>query len=70
MNWLSYFLAASSFKGKHPCLVLGVESGMTDFSLRVDGVHAAVLLFEYRVFGIPTGAFSNSGPLSEFARRT
>lgn len=58
MNWLSYFLAASSFKGKNPCLVLIVRSGTTASSPRVDDVHAAVLLYEYRVFGIPTGAFS------------
>jgi hypothetical protein len=64
MNWLSFFLAASNFKGKNPCLVLILESGAMnsslpgDFSFSVDDVHAAVLLFEYRVFGIPTGAFS------------
>jgi hypothetical protein len=58
MNWLSYFLAASSFKGKNPCLVLIVGSGATVSSLRVEDVHAAVLLFEYRVFGMPTGVFS------------
>jgi len=64
MNWLSFFLAASSFKGKNPCLVLILESGTMNSSLprgcsfSVEAVHAAVLLFEYRVFGIPTGAFS------------
>ena len=63
MNWLSYFLAASSFRGKNPCLVLIVESGAIDTSLPRDfssggeDVHAAVLLFEYRLFGLPTGAF-------------
>jgi hypothetical protein len=58
MSWLSYFLATSSFKGKKPYLVLIVERGATDSSLRLEDVHAAVLLFEYRVLGIPTGAFS------------
>src|ERR1700733_3865804 len=58
MNWLGYFLAASSFKQKKPCLVLIVESGATVSSLRLEDVHAAVLLFEYRVFGMPTGVFS------------
>ena len=58
MNWLSHFLAASSFKGKNPCLVLIVESGATASSLCLEDVHAAVLLFEYRVLGLPTGAFS------------
>ena len=63
MNALSYFLAASSFKGKKPCLVLIVESGAMntsqpgDLSFGGESVHAAVLLFEYRVFGLPTGAF-------------
>ncbi len=58
MNWLSYLLAASSFKGKNPCLVLIVRSSATATSPRVDDVHAAVLLYESRVFGIPTRAFS------------
>jgi hypothetical protein len=58
MNWLGYFLAASSFKGKNPCLVLIMEPGATASSLRLEDVHAAVLLFEYRVLGMPTGTFS------------
>jgi hypothetical protein len=58
MNWLGYFLAASSFKGKHPYLVLMMKSGADTSSPRLEEVHAAVLLFEYRVLGMPTGAFS------------
>jgi hypothetical protein len=58
MNWLGHFLAASSFKGKNPILVLIVNSGATASSLRLEDVHAAALLFEYRVLGMPTGAFS------------
>jgi hypothetical protein len=58
MNWLGYFLAASSFNGKKPYLVLITKSITTSASLRLDDVHAAVLLFEYRVMGLPTGAFS------------
>jgi hypothetical protein len=58
MNWLGYFLAASSFKGKHPYLVLMMKSGADTSSPRLDDVHAAVLLFEYRVLGMRTGAFS------------
>ena len=58
MNWLGYFLAASSFKGKHPYLVLMMKSSADTSSPRLEEVHAAVLLFEYRVLGMPTGAFS------------
>ena len=58
MNWLGYFLAASSFKGKHPYLVLMMKFGADTASPRLDDVHAAVLLFEYRVLGMATGAFS------------
>ena len=58
MNWLGYFLAASSFKGKRPYLVLMMKSGADTSSPRLEDVHAAVLLFEYRVLGMPTGAFS------------
>jgi hypothetical protein len=58
MNWLGFFLAASSFKGKHPYLVLMMKSGADTHSRRLDDVHAAVLLFEYRVLGMSTGAFS------------
>jgi hypothetical protein len=56
MNWLGYFLEASSFKNKKPYLVL-----ITKFNTstpRLDDVYAAVLLFEYRVMGFPTRAFS------------
>ena len=58
MNWLGYFLAASSFKGKHPYLVLMMKSGSDTSSPRLEEVHAAVLLFEYRVLGMSTGAYS------------
>jgi hypothetical protein len=58
MNWLAYFLAASSFKHKNPCLVLMMKSGAPTSSPRLEDVHAAVLLFEYRVLGILSGAFS------------
>lgn len=58
MHWLGYFLSASSFKGKKPFLVLMLEPGATSSSPSLEDVHAAVLLFEYRVMGMPTGAFS------------
>jgi len=58
MNWLGYFLSAPSFKGKRPYLVLVMKSDADRSSPRVEEVHAAVLLFEYRVLGMPTGAFS------------
>jgi len=58
MNWLGYFLSASSFKGKRPYLVLMMKSGAHTSSPRLEDVHAAVLVFEYRVLGMPTGAFS------------
>ena len=58
MNWLGYFLATSSFKGKKPYLVLVMKSGAPPSLQRLEDVHGAVLLFEYRVLGIPTGAFS------------
>jgi hypothetical protein len=58
MNWLGYFLAASSFNGKHPYLVLMMKSGADTSSPRLEDVHASALLFEYRVLGLSTGAFS------------
>ena len=58
MNWLGYFLSAPSFKGKRPNLVLMMESDADPSSRRLEDVHAAVLLFEYRVLGMPTGAFA------------
>ncbi|MDQ2839805.1 MAG: hypothetical protein M3Y72_01940 [Acidobacteriota bacterium] len=58
MNWLGYFLAASSFKGKIPHLVLIMNAGATADLPRFEDVYAAVLLFEYRVLGMPTGAYS------------
>jgi len=58
MNWLGYFLSASSFRGKHPYLVLIMKSGADTSSPRLEDVHAAVLLFEYRALGLPTGVFS------------
>lgn len=58
MNWLGYFLAVSSFKAKHPHLVLIVKCGRPVSSRALDDVHAAVLLFEYRVLGMRTGAYS------------
>jgi hypothetical protein len=58
MNWLSYFLNVPNFRGKKPYLVLIVRPGVTGSSLSLEGVHAAVLLFEYRVMGMSTGAFS------------
>lgn len=58
MNWLGYFLARPDFGTKKPCLVLMVKPGVTDLPLHLEDVHAAVLLFEYRILGLPTGAFS------------
>lgn len=58
MHWLGYFLSTSSFKGKYPYLVLMMTSGANTSSTRLEDVHAAVLLFEYRVLGVPTGVFS------------
>jgi hypothetical protein len=58
MNWFGYFLAASSFRGKKPYLVLITKPSSPAATLRLDDVHAAVLLFEYRVLGLPTHVFS------------
>ncbi len=58
MSWLGYFLAAPSFKGKQPYLVLIMKSETPAAKLRLADIHAAVLLFEYRIMGLPTGAFS------------
>lgn len=58
MNWLEYFLAASSFKAKHPHLILILKSGARSSSRALEDVHAAILLFEYRLLGMRTGAFS------------
>jgi hypothetical protein len=58
MNWLDHFLNVSDFRDKKPYLVLVVRPGVTASSLTLEGVHAAVLLFEYRVLGMPTGAFA------------
>jgi hypothetical protein len=58
MNWLGHFLAASSFRGKIPHLVLILPAGATARPPRFEDIYAAVLLFEYRVLGVPTGAFS------------
>jgi hypothetical protein len=57
MNWLSHFLQVSSFKGKEPYVVLFLRREVTASSLTLEDVHAAVMLFEYRVWGLPTGAF-------------
>jgi hypothetical protein len=58
MNWLSFFLATPVFGRKKPYLVLIVRPGVTGLPLHLEDVHAAVLLFEYRILGLPTGAFS------------
>jgi hypothetical protein len=58
MSWLGYFLGASNFKGKHPYVVLVMMPGADTSSPRLEDVHAAALLFEYRVLGMSTGAFS------------
>ena len=47
-----------SFRSKQPYLVLMLKSGADARSPRLEDVHAAVLLFEYRVLGVRTGAFS------------
>lgn len=62
MGWLKFFLSASSFRAKKPYLVLLLKRGArfvgTDVtSLRLEEIHAAVLLFEYRILGLPTRAF-------------
>jgi hypothetical protein len=58
MSWLHYFLNVSSFKGKKPYLVLMMRSETVSSPPQLDEVEAAVLLFEYRAFGLPTGVFS------------
>lgn len=63
MHWLGFFLSTSSFRGKKPYLVLilepGVETSPALAHTLVPGqIHAAVLLFEYRLMGLPSGAFS------------
>ncbi len=58
MNWLAHFLAKPVFGEKKPYLVLIVRVGTTIFPLHAEDVHAAVLLFEYRLLGLPTQTFS------------
>ena len=58
MNWLEYFLQAPSVLPKMPYLVLVVRAGVLAERLRAEDVHAAVLMFEYRVLGLRTGVFS------------
>lgn len=58
MNWLNHFLKTSSFRWKKPCLVLILRGEVTPSSWTPDDVYAAVLLFEYRALGLPTGLFS------------
>jgi hypothetical protein len=57
MNWMQYFLAVPEFRWKTPYLVLLTHSKTEPRALRVENVRAAVLLFEYRLFGLPTRIF-------------
>jgi hypothetical protein len=58
MNWLQYFLSRTIFRSKKPYLVLILDENCLPSEIRLENVHAAVLLFEYRVFGLPTEVFS------------
>lgn len=58
MHWLAYFLTAPALLKKMPFLVLVLRAGRTREALRLEDVRAAVVMFEYRVLGMPTGAFS------------
>jgi hypothetical protein len=57
MNWLQFFLSTPAFRAKEPYLVLLTHSKAVPKALRVENVRAAVLLFEYRMFGLPTKIF-------------
>jgi hypothetical protein len=57
MNWLQYFLAVPEFRWKTPYLVLLTHSQAEPRALRLENVRAAVLLFEYRLLGLPTKVF-------------
>jgi hypothetical protein len=57
MNWMQYFLAVPEFRWKTPYLVLLTHSKTEPRALRVENVRAAVLLFEYRILGLPTRVF-------------
>ncbi len=58
MHWLEYFLNAPSFLAKEPYLVLILRADTGSRQPDIDAVSAAVLLFQYRILGIPTRAFS------------
>jgi hypothetical protein len=58
MHWLEYFLSERYTRRKHPYLVLKVRRRITDGEISVDDVTAAALLFEYRILGWRTRAFS------------
>jgi hypothetical protein len=58
MNWLEYFLAAPSALPKKPFLVLIVRADIGSREPKADEILAAVLMFEYRLLGLPTRIFS------------
>jgi hypothetical protein len=58
MHWLPYFLTAPALLKKMPFLVVVLRAQRRQGVLRVEDVRAAVVMFEYRVLGMPTGAFS------------
>jgi hypothetical protein len=58
LHWLHYFLTVPSSLPKSPLLVLVLHQARGGGPLHVDDLRAAVVMFEYRIFGIPTRAFS------------
>ena len=61
MNWLAYFLTTAESRRKSPCLVLLLRSrygSSVALPLTIDDVEGAVLLFEYELPGLRSGAFA------------
>jgi hypothetical protein len=57
MSWLRHFLSVPSFRGKMPYVVLVVSGEARAEALTAKDLRGAVLLFEYRLMGLPTGLF-------------
>jgi hypothetical protein len=58
MHWLPHFLAAHSMMKKEPYLVLLLQVGADCERFQAEDVWGAVIMFEYRLWGLPTRAFS------------
>src|ERR1700678_3997411 len=55
MDYLEYFLTATENLKKAPCLVLLASRSDVDvFELRPEDLKGAALVYEYRIFGLPS----------------